>query len=100
MNWNRLQTGYRIFVQLVLVISLITVTFFQFLKLEEEIANVSISYNDDKRDLELPSITFCPQFHMIQENMTFQEYMEHVLLNASDFFELDSNQGIFLPGER
>ena len=28
--------------------------------LEEEIANVRISYNDDKRDLELPSITFCP----------------------------------------
>ena len=87
MNWNRLQTGCRISVKLILVISLLTVTFFQFLKYEEEITNISISYDDSKQDLELPSITFCPDFiHQLkQENITFEEYMKHVP-NVSEFF--------------
>ena len=100
MNWNILQTGCRISVQLVLVISLLTVTFFQFLKYRKEIANVSISYNNGKQDLELPSITFCPFGHGITklENVTFEKYMEHAL-NVSDFFEA-AIQNVYLPDFR
>ena len=88
MNWNRLQTGCRISVNLILVISLLTVTFFQFLKYKKEIANISISYNDGEQDLELPSITLCPLiWENKQENMTFEEYMMENVLNVSDFFE-------------
>ena len=98
MNWNSLQIGSKISVELVLVISLLTVTFFQFLKLKEEITNVSISYNDGKQDLELPSMTFCPfgNERTKQGNMTFDDYMEHVL-NVSDFFDF-SRQEVHLPG--
>ena len=98
MNWNSLQIGSKISVELVLVISLLTVTFFQFLKLKEEITNVSISYNDGKQDLELPSMTFCPfgNERTKQGNMTFDDYMEHVL-NVSDFFHV-SSQEVHLPG--
>ena len=86
MNCNRLQTDCRIFLQLVLVLSLLTATFFQFLKYKKEITNVSISYNHGKKDLELPSITFCPDFwQWKQENITFEEYMKHVP-NVSEFF--------------
>ena len=98
MNWNRLQTGCRVSVQLVLVISMLTVTVFQFIKLKKETTNVSISYNDGKQELELPSITVCPDIYRNQENVTFEEYMEHAL-NVSDFFE-EVYQGVFLPGER
>ena len=104
MNRNRIQRGCRISIQIVLLISLLTVTYFQFLKYNKEIANVSISYNDGKQDLELPSITFCPyglspdvQKH---ENMTCEEYMKHIV-NVSDFFTLTSNvsgQSVYLPG--
>ena len=78
-----------------------TVTYFQFLKYKREIANVSISYNDAKHDLELPSITFCPfnpapDVDRKYENMTFDEYMEYVL-NVSDFFNLTA-QSVYLPG--
>ena len=98
MNWNSLQIVSKISVELVLVISLLTVTFFQFLKLKKEITNVSISYNDGKEDLELPSMTLCPFGHerTKQGNMTFDEYMEHVL-NVSDFFHV-SSQEVHLPG--
>ena len=86
MNRKRLHTGCRIFVQLILVTSLLTVTFVQFLKLKKETTNVGISYNDGKQDLELPSITFCPNFLLSkQENITFEEYMKQEL-NISDFF--------------
>ena len=99
MNWNRLQTGCRISVKLILVISLLTVTFFQFLKYKKEIANISISYNDGVQDLELPSITLCPLIlENKQENMTFEEYMNHAL-NISDFFE-SAGQFVHLPGGR
>ena len=104
MNRNRLQRGCRISIQIVLLISLLVVTYFQFLKYNKELANVSISYNDGKQDLELPSLTFCPfgespnvQKH---ENMTFEGYMEHIL-NVSDFFTLTANasgQSVYLPG--
>ena len=104
MNWNRLQRGCRISIRIVLLIALMTVTYFQFLKYNKELANVSISYNDGKQDLELPSLTFCPfgespdvQKH---ENMTFEDYMEHIL-NVSDFFTLSANasvQSLYLPG--
>ena len=98
MNWNSLQIGSKISVELVLVISLLTVTFFQFLKLKEEITNVSISYNDGKQDLELPSMTFCPSGYegTKQGNMTFDDYME-LVLNVSDFFDV-SSQDVHLPG--
>ncbi len=98
MNWKRLHTGCRIFVQLVLVTSLLTVTFVQFLKLKKETTNVGISYNDGKQDLELPSMTFCPRFYQKQENMTFEDYMEHSL-NVSDFFQY-SGQNTYSPGYR
>ena len=104
MNRNRLQRGCRISIQIVLLISLLTVTYFQFLKYNKELANVSISYNDGNQDLELPSLTFCPfgespnvQKHV---NMTFEDYMEHIL-NVSDFFTLTANasgQSVYLPG--
>ena len=93
MNWKKLQKGCKISVQLVLVISLLTVTFFQFLKYEKEITNISISYNDGKQNLELPSITFCPNFGQLkQENMTFEQYMKHVP-NVSEFFQM----GVIIP---
>ena len=86
MNWNKLQKGFSISIQLVSVIAVLIVTFFQFLKYKKEITNISISYNDDKQDLELPSITFCPDFwQWKQENITFEEYMKHVP-NVSEFF--------------
>ena len=95
MNWSRLQKGCRISVQFVLVISLLTITFFQFLKLKNEITNVSISYNDGKQDLELPSMTFCPRYwEKKQKNRTFDEYMEDVL-NVTDFFEV-AYQSVYL----
>ena len=96
MNWSRLQTGCRVSVQLILVISLLTVTFFQFLKYKKEIANISISYNNGEQDLELPSITLCPEiWENKQENMTFEEYMMENVLKVSDFFE-DASQSTYL----
>ena len=86
MNWNKLQKGCSISMQLVSVIAVLIVTFFQFLKYKKEITNISISYNDGKQDLELPSITFCPDFwQWKQENITFEGYMKHVP-NVSEFF--------------
>ena len=86
MNWNKLQKGCSISMQLVSVIAVLIVTFFQFLKYKKEITNISISYNDGKQDLELPSITFCPHFMQTkQDNITFEEYMKHVP-NVSEFF--------------
>ena len=75
---------------------------------KKEITNVSISSTDGKEDLELPSLTFCPYSEMMmspfseminkQENMTFEEYMEHVQ-NVSDFF-LFAMQYDILPSGR
>ena len=100
MNWNRLQADCRTSLQLVLVLSLLTVTFFQYLKYKKEITNVSISYNDGKKDLELPSITFCPFGAGInkQENFSFKNYMEHAP-NVSDFFEM-AFETVYLPDRR
>ena len=100
MNWNRLQADCRISLQLVLVLSLLTVTFFQYLKYKKEIKNVSISYNHGKKDLELPSITFCPFGAGInkQENFSFENYMENVP-NISDFFEM-AFETVYLPDKR
>ena len=97
---NRLQADCRISLQLVLVLSLLTVTFFQYLKYKKEITNVSISYNDGKKDLELPSITFCPFGFGInkQEKFSFENYMENVP-NISDFFET-AFKTVYLPDRR
>ena len=67
---------------------------------KKEITNVSISYNDGKQDLELPSITICPYYVKIEQNKntTFEEYMEHGL-NVTDFFE-SAMQYVYLPGGR
>ena len=101
MNCNRLQTISRIAVIIFLVAILLTVTFLQWMKYMEENTNISSSYDDDKGYLELPSFTFCPHFwrkDMIQENRTFEEYMEGVL-NVTDFFD-DASQYVFLPGKK
>ena len=101
MNCNRLQTISRIALQIFLVAILLTVTFLQLMKYMEENTNISSSYDDDKGYLELPSFTFCPNYwrkDMIQENRTFEEYME-VVLNVTDFFDY-AGQFVFLPGKR
>ena len=100
MNWNSLQTVCRIALQIVLVTTLFFVTFLQVMKYKEENTNISISYDEDKGDLELPSMTFCPVYkgkNMKQENMTFEEFMKGVL-NVTDFFQ-SANQSVFLPGK-
>ena len=100
MNWNRLQTVCRIALQIVLVTILFFVTFLQVMKYKEENTNISISYDEDKGNLELPSITFCAKCKgndMKQENMTFEEFMKGVL-NVTDFFQ-SGNQSVFLPGK-
>ena len=106
MNWNRLQTGCDISVQLILVISLLTVTVYQFLNLKEEITNAQFSYNNGKQILELPSFTFCPRYDSGTynvENMTFQKYMDHfkflVDKNTSGLFH-KASQSVFLTGYR
>ena len=100
MNWNRLQTVCRIAMQIVLVTTLFSVTFLQLMKYREENTNISISYDDDKGYLELPSFTFCPYPWRkdFQENRTFEEHMEGVL-NVTDFF-VSAKQSVFLPGKR
>ena len=101
MNCNRLQTISRIAVIIFLVAILLTVTFLQWMKYMEENTNISSSYDDDKGYLELPSFTFCPDYlrkDMIQENRTFEEYMEDVL-NVTDFFKY-AMQFVFLPGKK
>ena len=104
MNWNRLQSVCRIAIQIVLVTTLISVTFLQLMKYREEDTNISISYDGDKGDLELPSMTFCPADHggifedMKQENRNFEEYMKGVP-NVSDFFD-SAGQYVFLPGKK
>ena len=101
MNCNRLQTISRIAVQIFLVAILLTVTFLQLMKYMEENTNISSSYDDDKGYLELPSLTFCPIYwrkDMIQENRTFEEYMEGVL-NVTDIFDY-AVQYVFLPGKQ
>ena len=97
MNCNRLQTISRIAVQIFLVAILLTVTFLQLMKYMEENTNISSSYDDEKGYLELPSVTFCPRIPNIQENRTFEEYMEGVL-NVTDFFK-SAEQKVFLPGK-
>ena len=100
MNWNRLQSVCRIAVQIVLVTILFSVTFLQLMKYKEENTNISISYDEDKGDLELPSMTVCPLHSgndLKQDNMTFEEYMKGVL-NVTDFFQ-SAKQSVFLPGK-
>ena len=96
MNCNKC---FRISIQFILFITLATVTFIQLLKYQEEITNISISY--EERDLKLPSITFCPRYEGVkkkQGNMTFEEYMEGVL-NISEIFDY-VNLYDYLPSER
>ena len=102
MNWTRLQNLCRIAVQIVLVAILLSVTFLQLMKYREETTNISVSHDDYKGDLELPSMTFCPRYRgedsIIQENRTFDDYMEGVR-NVTDFFDY-ANQRVFLPGKK
>ena len=100
MNWKRLQTVSRIAVQIVLVAILLSVTLLQLMKYRGENTNISILYDEDKGDLELPSMTFCPHRRkdMFHENRTFEDYMEG-LLNVTDLFDV-AWQNVFLPGKR
>ena len=98
MNWKRLQRVCHVNVQIVLHTMLFSVTFLQLVKYREENTNINISYDVDKDGLELPSFTFCPSIPNIQENRTFEEYMEGVL-NGTDFFD-NAVQYVFLPGKK
>ena len=95
MNWNKC---LRIAIQCILLTTLATVTFIQFLKYMEGNTNISISY--EERDLNLPSLTICPRYEGANEkqrNMTFDDYMKGVL-NRSEIFDY-VYQYNYLPGE-
>ena len=95
MNWNKC---LRIAIQCILLTTLATVTFIQFLKYMEGNTNISISY--EERDLNLPSLTICPRYDVFNEkqtNMTFDDYMKGVL-NMSEIFDY-VHQYNYLPGE-
>ena len=95
MNWNKC---LRIAIQCILLTTLATVTFIQFLKYMEGNTNISISY--EERDLNLPSLTICPRYEGANEkqrNMTFDDYMKGVL-NMSEIFDY-VYQYNYLPGE-
>ena len=89
MNWNRLQTVCRIAIQIVLVTTLLSVTFLQLMKYIEENTNISTSYEEDKGDLELPSMTFCPQYQYQYQDMK-QEMDEIECLIVATEKELDN----------
>ena len=95
MNWNKC---LRIAIQCILLTTLATVTFIQFLKYMEGNTNISISY--EELDLNLPSLTICPRYEGANEkqrNMTFDDYMKGVL-NRSEIFDY-VYQYNYLPGE-
>ena len=95
MNWNKC---LRIAIQCILLTTLATVTFIQFLKYMEGNTNISISY--EERDLNLPSLTICPRYEGTNErqrNITFDDYMKGVL-NMSEIFDY-VYQYNYLPGE-
>ena len=90
MNCIELLKGIKIAIKAILVIAVISVTSLQFKKCLRENTKISISY-DDERDLELPSISFCPEYlednKTMQESMTFEDWYMKNVLNASDFFD-------------
>ena len=93
MNCIELLKGIKIAIKAILVIAVISVTSLQFKKCLRENTKISISY-DDEHDLELPSISFCPEYldglgdnKTMQENMTFEDWYMENEVNASDFFD-------------
>ena len=58
MNWYMV---FRIIIKLILIVILISITFFQWLKFSEENTSISVSYAA-QRNLELPALTICPEY--------------------------------------
>ena len=95
MNWTKIS---RLVLRSILMIVVVCATFIQWMKFTEENTNISISYVE--RDVELPSMTFCPfkGSHIQQGNITFATYMKEGILKASEFFSM-ANQQIYMPGK-
>ena len=95
MNWTKIS---RLVLRSILMIVVVCATFIQWMKFTEENTNISISYVE--RDVELPSMTFCPfkDSHIQQGNITFATYMKEGILQASEFFS-KANQQIYMPGK-
>ena len=95
MNWTKIS---RLVLRSILMIVVVCATFIQWMKFTEENTNISISYIE--RDVELPSMTFCPVkgIFKIQGNITFAKYMKEGILKASEFFS-KANQQIYMPGK-
>ena len=89
MDRDKLLRGFKIIQNLILVITVISLTFLQLIKLLSESTTINISY--DNEHFELPSISIYPgdieYSTKMQKNITFQKYFESTL-NASDFFDL------------
>ena len=89
MNWRNLLTVFEIVLKIILVIAVISITFYQWSKFQKETTKYSVLYVE--RKLVLPSMTFCPDGFLLSgdENMTFEEYMVNFLI-VSDFFDSGS----------
>ena len=100
MNWYMV---FRIIIKIILIIILISITFFQWLKFSEENTSISVSYAA-QRNLELPALTICPleykgENEIQGENLTFKEYYMKGVLNISDLF-IEASQNSYLPGKK
>ena len=89
MNRRYLLTVFEIVSKIILVIAVISITFYQWSKFQKETTKYSVLYVE--RKLVLPSMTFCPDVTFVSGdennmNMTFEEYMAGVP-NVSDYFE-------------
>ena len=88
MNRRNLLTVFEIVLKIILVIAVISITFYQWSKFQKETTKYSVFYVE--RKLVLPSMTFCPDvtFGGNENNihMTFEEYMAGVP-NVPDYFE-------------
>ena len=92
---------FRIIIKIILIIILISITFFQWLKFSEENTSISVSFAA-QRNLELPALTICPEYkeeNKEQGNITFQEYYMKGVLNISDLF-IEASQNSYLPGKK
>ena len=93
---------FRIIIKIILIIILISITFFQWLKFSEENTSISVSYAA-QRNLELPALTICPEYQGENEiqggNVTFKEYYMKGVLNISDLF-IEASQNTYLPGKK
>ena len=99
MNRRNLLTVFEIVLKIILVIAVISITFYQWSKFQKETTKYSVFYVE--RKLVLPSMTFCPDasnFLSRDENnmnMTFEEYMAGVP-NVSDYFDWGFYNGIYV----